>query len=116
METLTNSYTAPGVNYVNEKTTKRFAFGNWYNDLAEKLTFSHFGVISMAILIGSCLGSICAMYLFMAGAPTWIFAIGLFASVGNLVACVAQASTKWVLNMFVLSVVVNLALLAYSFI
>jgi hypothetical protein len=81
-----------------------------YDRFIEGLKFSHFGLISMAILFGSCLGSIAAMCVFYNGAPIWVFAIGLFASMANLVACIGQAPTKWVVNIFVLSVLVNLAL------
>src|SRR4051812_32664914 len=81
-----------------------------YNALIKRLEFSHFAVIAMAILIGSCLGSISAMFVFHAHAPIWVFAIGLFATMTNLVTCIAQAPTKWVVNMFLLSVVVNVTL------
>jgi len=82
-----------------------------YNNFIEELTFSHFGLMVMAMLISSCLGSITAMAIFFNGGPIWVFAIGLFAAVANLVACISQAPTKWVVNFFILSVVVNLALL-----
>src|SRR5688572_23074800 len=83
-----------------------------YNNFIEGLKFSHFGVMAMAILIGSCLGSIAAMFLFYNGAPIWVFAIGLFASLANLVASIGQAPTKWVVNIFILSVLVNSTLMA----
>jgi hypothetical protein len=85
-----------------------------YDRFIEGLKFSHFAVMAMAVLIGSCLGSIAAMYLFVYGAPTWVFAIGLFASLANLVAAISQAPTKWMVNMFLLSVAVNLILICLS--
>ncbi len=92
--------------------SNRISLATRYDSFIERLKFSHFGIMAMAILIGSCLGSIAAMYLFANGAPIWVFAIGLFASLANLVACIGQAPTKWVVNMFILSVVVNLVLIA----
>lgn len=82
----------------------------WYAKLIDNLTFSHFGLISVAILFGSCLGGVAAMYVLMARLPIWAVGIGLSVSLANLVACIAQAPTKWVVNLFVLSIVVNLLL------
>lgn len=78
-----------------------------YNKLVEDLKFSHFALISIAILFGSCLGGIVAMYVMMAGFPIWAVGIGLSVSLANLVACISQAPTKWVVNIFALSIVVN---------
>lgn len=81
-----------------------------YDALIEKLQFNHFALISVAILIGSCAGGIAAMYVFMTGAPFWQFAVGLTVSMANLIACIGQAPTKWVFNLFMLAVAVNLIL------
>ncbi len=78
-----------------------------YDRFIEKLEFSHFALISMAILIGSCLGGIASMYVFMSGAPLWHFILGLAVSMANLIACIGQAGTKTVFNLFMLSIVVN---------
>jgi hypothetical protein len=83
----------------------------WYDQFIERLSFSHFGLIAMAILVGSCLGSIAAMSVFYYGAPIWVFSIGLFATMTNLVACIGQAPTKWVVNILCLSLVVNTTLI-----
>jgi hypothetical protein len=83
-----------------------------YDRFIERLKFSHFGIMAMVILIGSCLGSIAAMVLFYNGAPMWVFAIGLFASLANLVASISQAPTKWMINTFIVSVLINLVLIA----
>lgn len=87
-----------------------------YNKFIEDLKFSHFGLISMAILFGSIMGGIAAMYVFENQAPMWQFILGLGVSMANLVASIAQAPTKWVFNLLVLSVIVNIGLiLANSF-
>jgi hypothetical protein len=101
-------------NYVSPKA-RRVTLAQRYDNFIEGLTFSHFGLISIAILFGSCLGAITAMYLFLYGAPMWLFSIGLFSSLANLVACIGQAPTKWVVNMFAQSLIVNVGLLIVSF-
>jgi hypothetical protein len=78
-----------------------------YNHFIEHLKFSHFGLISMTILIGSILGAIASMYVFQSGAPFWQFIVCLYAAMANLVASIAQAPTKWVLNIFVVSTAIN---------
>jgi hypothetical protein len=85
-----------------------------YDRFIDSIKFSHYGIMSMSILIGSCLGSITAMFLFYYHAPIWVFAIGLFATLANLVTCIGQAPTKWVVNMLILATVINVTLLAIS--
>jgi hypothetical protein len=82
-----------------------------YDNWIESIKFNHFFLMSFAILFGSCLGSISAMFIFYAGAPIWVFAIGLFASMANLVAAISQAPTKWMVTTFLISVLVNVSLL-----
>lgn len=81
--------------------------GSRYDKLIEDFKFSYFGLISMTILIGSIVGGIATMYVFENGAPFWQFVIGLAVSMANLVAAISQAPTKWVINLFALSVIVN---------
>jgi hypothetical protein len=83
-----------------------------YDSFIESVKFSHFAIMAMAILIGSCLGSVAAMLLFYNGAPLWVFIIALFASLANLVVSISQSPTKWMVNTFILSVLVNLVLIA----
>ncbi len=82
-----------------------------YEKFIKKMEFNHFALISMAILIGSCLGGIAAMYIFQNDAPFWQFALGLSISMANLVACISQAPTKWVVNLFGASLLINALLL-----
>ncbi len=85
-----------------------------YNAFIKKLEFSHFGLISMAILIGSCLGGITTMKIFETHSPDWQFIISLGITMANLVACISQAPTKWVVNLFAASVLVNAVLLVIN--
>lgn len=82
-----------------------------YDAFIKKMEFNHFALISMAILVGSCLGGIATMAIFENNAPFWQFALGLGISMANLVACISQAPTKWVVNLFGASLLINTVLL-----
>lgn len=84
--------------------------GRW-NQMIENLKFSHFGLICISILFGSCMGGVAAMYILQAGLPIGVVGIALAVSLANLVASIAQAPTKWVVNIFALSLLINLILL-----
>lgn len=93
------------------KTVMIEANASAYDRWIEKLKFSHFGIISMTILIGSILGGIASMYVFQNHAPFWQFIVGLYCAMANLVASIAQAPTKWVVNLFFLSTAVSTLLI-----
>lgn len=82
-----------------------------YNQFIEKLDFSYYGFIAMAILISSCLGAITTMQVFEHDAPLWQFVVSLGFTMANLVACIGQAPTKWAVNLFAASLFVNTVLL-----
>ena len=82
-----------------------------YNQFIKKMEFSHFGLIAVAILAGSCLGSITTMQIFEHNAPLWQFILSLDFTMANLVACIGQAPTKWVVNLCSLSILANTILL-----
>lgn len=100
MTTITKSQTHQGSN--THSVTEH------YNKLVEKLEFSYFGLISMTILIGSIIGGIAAMFVFENNAPMWQFLLCLGFSMINNVFAIAQAPTKWVLNTFILTVLINI--------
>ena len=85
-----------------------------YDRLIKNLEFSHFSVIAMALLIGSCMGGITTMKIFQNHAPDWQFILSLGFAMANFVACIAQAPTKWVVNLFLACMLVNGALLAIN--
>jgi hypothetical protein len=91
--------------------TQKLSLVARYNTWIESIKFNHFFLMSFAILVGSCVGSISAMFVFYAGAPVWVFAIGLFASIANLVAAISQAPTKYMVTTFFISVIINVAIL-----
>lgn len=84
---------------------------NWYNKLIENLNFSYFGLISMTILVGSIIGGIAASCILSNGAPIWQLGLCAGVSMANNTAGIAQAPTKWVVNLFVISTIVNVLLI-----
>ncbi len=111
MTTITKSFSQSQISHSTLANSNTVSLSKRYNDLIESLKFSHFGLISMAILIGSIMGGIAAMFVFQAGAPLWEFIVGLAFTMANLVASISQAPTKWVFNLFVLSLIVNTLLI-----
>ena len=89
----------------------KHAQSTFYSRLIEKLHFSYFGLISMTILIGSAFGGIAAMYILKDNAPVWQLCINIYITMASNIASIGQAPTKWVVNLFGLSVVANLLLL-----
>jgi len=82
-----------------------------YNEFIKKIDLSYYGFIAMAILISSCLGAIATMQVFEHNAPLWQFMASLGFTMANLVACIGQAPTKWAVNLFAASLLVNTLLL-----
>ena len=60
-----------------------------YDKFIKSLKFSHFGLISMTILIGSIIGGITAMYIFKNNAPIWQLGVCMSAAMINLVAAIS---------------------------
>jgi hypothetical protein len=96
--------------------TQTITLASRYDRFIKSLEFSYFGLISMAILIGSCLGGVATMKIFENDAPFWQFVLSLGISMANLVACISQAPTKWVVNLFAASLLVNAVLLLLNLI
>ena len=91
------------------KTTEKHqsAYGNWI----KKLNFSYFGIISMTILIGSIMGGIAAMFILKNDAPIWQLGICMASAMANNVAAIGQAPTKWVVNLFLACLSINIILI-----
>lgn len=86
-----------------------------YDRFIERLKFSHFGLMSATLTIGSILGGIAAMYILKNDAAIWQLGLCMAVSMANNVAGISQAPTKWVFNLFILNVVVNVLLAAINF-
>jgi len=82
-----------------------------YDQFIKNLEFWHFSIISVAIIFSSCLGGIATMQIFENNAPFWEFLLAIGFTMANLVACIAQAPTKWVVNLFAASMLINALLL-----
>lgn len=97
--------------YSESKTNTSSVEGSFYTRLIEKLNFSYFALISMTILIGSCFGGITAMYLMSDNAPIWQLCVNIYITMASNIAAIGQAPTKWVVNLFGLSMLANTVLL-----
>ena len=89
-----------------QKTTK-----SKYALFIEKLEFSYFAVISMTILIGSIVGGIAASIVLNNDAPIWQLGLVAAVAMANNTAAIGQAPTKWVVNLFILNIVVSTILI-----
>lgn len=78
-----------------------------YKKLIEKLTFSYFGLMTMTITIGSILGAISAMQVLANDAPIWQLGLVMAAAMANNVSGIGQAPTKWVVNLFLFSILIS---------
>ncbi|HWY37423.1 MAG TPA: hypothetical protein VNY73_02620 [Bacteroidia bacterium] len=85
--------------------------GEWYNKFLKEAEFNYFFLISFVITAGSCLGGIAAMYILQANAPIWQLCVNIYLTMACNVACIGQVSAKWVINLFGLAVLANIALL-----
>lgn len=83
----------------------------WYGKMLNKLDFSYFGLISMTILVGSIVGGFAASCILSNNAPIWELCLCAAVSMANNVSGIGQAPTKWVANLFILSLVVNVILI-----
>lgn len=105
----------------NQKTSYSKSSVNTKGDLGayakfiEKLNFSYFGIISMTILIGSIVGGIAASFILSNDAPVWQLGLCAAVSMANNTAGIGQAPTKWVVNLFIVSLVVNVLLILANF-
>lgn len=82
-----------------------------YEKLIQKLDFSYFGLISMTILVGSIIGGIAASFVLANHAPIWELCLVAAVSMAGNTAGIGQAPTKWVLNLFILGLLTNVALI-----
>ncbi|GIV27495.1 MAG: hypothetical protein KatS3mg027_1309 [Bacteroidia bacterium] len=73
------------------------------DELAEK---GYYGMMSTAILCGSVMGGIMAMFALEKNSIL-LLAIGLAFTMANLVINIAQSPPKWIVRTFVASLIVN---------
>lgn len=87
-----------------------------YEQFIESLNFSYFGLISISILVGSIIGGVAAAAILSNEAPVWQLGLCAAVSMANNTAGIGQAPTKWVFNLFIVSVIVNTLLIIANFI
>ena len=83
-----------------------------YAGFIEKNQVNYFGFISMIILVGSIWGGVASMFIDQYNAPGWMLALNIGSSMACNVAVLGQAPFKWVMNTFILSLIVNALLIA----
>lgn len=114
METVINAHKSVIGSAVNSKSnsTSLSTYDRWI----EKLKFSYFGIIAMTITIGSIMGGFAAMAIFENNGPIWQLGLAMATAMANNVACIGQAPTKWVINLFFLCAGVNALLILINII
>lgn len=85
-----------------------------YDTFIQKNKANYFGFIAMTILVGSIWGGLAAMVIDSKNAPVWQLAANVGISMASNVAAIGQAPLKWVMNTFILSVIVNALLMAIN--
>lgn len=73
----------------------------------------YYGMISIAILAGSVMGGIMAMFALEKN-QLFLMALGLAFTMANLVLSIGQAPPKWIVRAFLLSLVINLLIILVS--
>ena len=107
MESTIEFKSSQKANYSTRTASKELS---GYGKLIEKLNFSYFGLISMTILIGSIIGGIAASYILANDAPIWQLGVCAAVSMANNTSGIGQAPTKWVVGLFITSIIVNVLL------
>ncbi len=77
------------------------------DEFAEK---GYYGMLSVAILVGSVMGGIMAMFA-LEKESLFLMALGLAFTMANLVTSIAQSPPRWIVRVFVLSVLVNVLII-----
>jgi hypothetical protein len=85
-----------------------------YDKFIEKLHFSYFGLISMTILVGSIVGGITASVVLNNDAPIWELCLVAAVSMASNTAGIGQAPVKWVFNLFIISIIINMLLIVIN--
>ncbi|GAB4208825.1 MAG: hypothetical protein Fur0023_20680 [Bacteroidia bacterium] len=80
------------------------------DEFAEK---GYYGMISIAILLGSVMGGIMAMFA-LEKDSLFLMAVGLAFTMANLVLSIAQSPPKWIVRALLLSVMVNTLIILIS--
>lgn len=78
--------------------------------LAQK---GYYGMISISILVGSVMGGIMAMFALQKDS-LFLMALGLAFTMANLILSIAQSPPKWIVRAFLLSLLVNTAIILIS--
>ncbi|WP_298423441.1 hypothetical protein [uncultured Kordia sp.] len=89
-------------------------YTKYYNEFQDKYTM----YIPLTIILQSCIGGIAAMYILMNGLDTvsgliQLFLCTILTSFYNA-AILAQLKEKWVFNMLILSLLINISFIVFN--
>jgi hypothetical protein len=86
-----------------------------YDQFLQSNEKNYFSFIAMTILVGSIWGGLTAMLIDKFNAPVWQMAVNVASSMACNVAAIGQAPLRWVVNLFVLSMLLNTILMLIQF-
>ncbi len=89
-------------------------FWESYHSLINELQIVYFGLIAMVIAAGSALGGISLMFISENHAPVSQMIICIALTLTNNIVAILQFHAKWVVDFFILSVIVNGFLIAIN--
>ena len=85
-----------------------------YNNILRDFQSSYLMMIPLSIILQSCLGSAATLYITINKGPMMLFQLGLCIAVTMMynAAVLAQLKSKLVFNLLILSVLINMVLIA----
>ena len=86
------------------------------NTRIEKQEFNYYGIMSVTIVLGTCLASVALMYMLINDAPVWEVATLAAVAMGSNAASISHSPLRWVVWAFIINVVISLLLLAINII
>jgi len=109
MATFTNTHT--GLN----KSAKPTWLRKKYDFLIKKLEFSYFAFIAFTITVSAIIGAGVVRFCLEHNVVWWQFLCGMAFALSNIVIGVCQLPVKWILNTFLVTNLINGALIISSF-
>jgi len=87
----------------------------WYERTIRYLQGCYFGVVAMSIPLASIIGGIALMYILKNHAQLWELALSVILVLAVNIWAVLAESVKWIINLLVISLVINATLIFINF-
>ncbi|MFN5183646.1 MAG: hypothetical protein ACK5D5_11560 [Bacteroidota bacterium] len=87
-----------------------------YNVFLKNNEDNYFSIIAMVILVGSIWGGLAAMLIDRNNSAVWQLALNVSSSMAGNVVAIGQAPLKWVINLFILGIIINTILIVINII